>query len=217
MNVIRCKVALIGDPRVGKTSIVNQLVKNTFNGTYQTTLGVDYNQYEVKIKETNYTVQFHILDCSGFSPFRELINKVISDVNFILYVYDTTNLDSFQSIKAWKETTKQMEIKSNVVEYLVGNKIEIPEKVVTDKVSVENLAKKYNFKSWQVSARGVQNLKELFEEMANAYYENYFKFIKILKSKSEKKIVRDNKYIIDIYSSYGNIQRKKLFIIDFKN
>ena len=28
---------------------------------------------------------------------------------------------------------------------------------------------------------------------------------------------QDNKYIIDIYSSYGNIQRKKLFIIDFKN
>ena len=107
---------------------------------------------------------------------------MISDVNFILYVYDTTNLDSFQSIKAWKETTKQMEIKSNVVEYLVGNKIEIPEKVVTDKVSVENLAKKYNFKSWQVSARGVQNLKELFEEMANAYYENYFKFINKIKN-----------------------------------
>ena len=50
MNVIRCKVALIGDPRVGKTSIVNQLVKNSFNGTYQTTLGVEYSQFEVKIK-----------------------------------------------------------------------------------------------------------------------------------------------------------------------
>ena len=182
MNIIRCKIGLIGDTRVGKTSIVNQLVKNSFNGSYQTTLGIDYNQYEVTIKDTNYTVQFHILDFSGFSPFRELINKVISDVNFILYVYDTTNLDSFQSIEAWKETTKQMEIKSNVVEYLVGNKIEIPEKVVTDKVSVENLAKKYNFKSWQVSARGVQNLKELFEEMANAYYENYFKFINKIKN-----------------------------------
>ena len=182
MNVIRCKVALIGDPRVGKTSMVNQLVKNTFNGTYQTTLGVEYNQFEVKIKETNYTVQFHILDCSGFSPFRELINKVISDVNFILFVYDATNLESFQSIKAWKETVKQMDVKSNVIEYLVGNKIEIPEKVVTDKVSVDNLAKKFNLKSWQVSARGVKNLNELFEDMANAYYDNYFKFINKIKN-----------------------------------
>ena len=182
MNVIRCKVALIGDPRVGKTSMVNQLVKNSFNGTYQTTLGVEYNQCEVKIKDTNYTVQFHILDCSGFSPFRELINKVISDVNFILFVYDATNLESFQSIKAWKETVKQMDVKANVIEYLVGNKIEIPEKVVTDKVSVENLAKKFNLKSWQVSARGVKNLNELFEDMANAYYDNYFKFINKIKN-----------------------------------
>ena len=182
MNVIRCKVALIGDPRVGKTSIVNQLVKNTFNGTYQTTLGVEYNQFEVKIPDTNYTVQFHILDCTGFSAFRELINKVITDVNFILYVYDSTNLESFQSIKGWKETVKEMDIKSNVIEYLVGNKVEIPEKVVTDKVSVENLAKKFKLKSWQVSARGVKNLNELFQDMANAYYENYFKFINKIKN-----------------------------------
>ena len=54
MNVIRCKIALIGDPRVGKTSIVNQLVKNSFNGSYQTTLGIEYNQYEVKINDTYY-------------------------------------------------------------------------------------------------------------------------------------------------------------------
>ena len=182
MNVIRCKIALIGDPRVGKTSIVNQLVKNSFNGSYQTTLGIEYNQYEVKIKDTNYTVQFHILDCTGFSVFREMINKVIRDVSFILYVYDSTNLESFQSIKQWKETTKEMDLKPNVIEYLVGNKTKIPEKIVTDKVSIDNLAKKLNFKSWQVSARGVKNLNELFEDMANIYYENYFKFTNKIKN-----------------------------------
>ena len=63
MKVLRCKIALIGDPRVGITSIVNQLVKYSFIGTYQTTLGIEYNQFEVKIKDTNYTIQFHILDC----------------------------------------------------------------------------------------------------------------------------------------------------------
>ena len=77
MNIIRCKIALVGDPRVGKTNMVSQLVKNSFNNTYQTTLGIDYNQYEVKIKDTNYTVQFHILDFTGFSVFRELLNNQI--------------------------------------------------------------------------------------------------------------------------------------------
>ena len=142
MNVIRCKIGLIGDPRVGKTSIVNQLVKNTFNGSYQTTLGIDYNQFEVKIKDTNYTVQFHILDFSGFSIFRDMINNPIKDVNFILYVYDSTNLNSFQSIKLWKLALSEIDLKSNVIEYLVRNKNELPEKIVTDKASLKNLAEK---------------------------------------------------------------------------
>jgi small GTP-binding protein len=92
MNILRAKVALIGDQRVGKTCIVSQLIKQYFNNTYQTTLGIDYNQHEIKIKDTNYSVQLHILDCTGFSAFTDLITSQLSDVNFIIYVYDTTNL-----------------------------------------------------------------------------------------------------------------------------
>ena len=177
MNIIRCKIALVGDPRVGKTNMVSQLVKNSFNNTYQTTLGIDYNQYEVKIKDTNYTVQFHILDFTGFSVFRELLNNQIKDVNFILYVYDSTNLESFTNIKLWKMSIQELLTKKNVVEYLVGNKSELPEKVVTDKTSVAAMADTLKLKSWNVSARTLLNLKEMFEEMANSYYKNYKSFI----------------------------------------
>ena len=177
MNIIRCKIALVGDPRVGKTNMVSQLVKNSFNDTYQTTLGIDYNQYEVKIKDTNYTVQFHILDFTGFSVFRELLNNQIKDVNFILYVYDSTNLESFTNIKLWKMSIQELLTKKNVVEYLVGNKSELPEKVVTDKTSVAAMADNLKLKSWSVSARTLLNLKEMFEEMANTYYKNYKSFI----------------------------------------
>ena len=177
MNIIRCKIALVGDPRVGKTNMVSQLVKNSFNNTYQTTLGIDYNQYEVKIKDTNYTVQFHILDFTGFSVFRELLNNQIKDVNFILYVYDSTNLESFTNIKLWKMSIQELLTKKNVVEYLVGNKSELPEKVVTDNTSVAAMADTLKLKSWSVSARTLLNLKEMFEEMANSYYKNYKSFI----------------------------------------
>ena len=177
MNIIRCKIALVGDPRVGKTNMVSQLVKNSFNNTYQTTPGIDYNQYEVKIKDTNYTVQFHILDFTGFSVFRELLNNQIKDVNFILYVYDSTNLESFTNIKLWKMSIQELLTKKNVVEYLVGNKSELPEKVVTDKTSVAAMADNLKLKSWSVSARTLLNLKEMFEEMANTYYKNYKSFI----------------------------------------
>ena len=47
---------------------------------------------------------------------------------------------------------------------------------------MENLAKKYNFKNWSVSARARNNLNELFQDMANTYYENYFKFVNKIKN-----------------------------------
>lgn len=152
MNILRCKVALIGDPRVGKSCIINQLVKQTFNNSYQTTLGIDYNTYETKIKDSNYTVQFHLLDFTGFSIFRELLSNQIKDANFILYVYDATNLESFQSIKLWKETVKEYCSNTKCVEFLVGNKIDLEGRVTVDETSIKNLANLYNLKPVSVSA-----------------------------------------------------------------
>lgn len=177
MDVIRCKVALVGDTRVGKTSIINHLVKNNFNNTYQTTLGIDYNQYETSIKDTPYTVQFHILDFSAFSIYKDLLNNQIKDANFILYVYDSTNLESFQNIKLWKQSIDELGINRNAIQYLVGNKIEIPEKIVTDKSSVDTMAKTLKLQQWEVSARMLTNVPELFTEMAKQYYASYTAFI----------------------------------------
>ncbi len=152
MNVLRAKVALIGDQRVGKTCIVSQLIKQYFNNTYQTTLGVDYNTHEIKIKESNYTVQLHILDCTGFSAFNDLLMSQLTDVNFILYVYDSTNLESFQTIKLWKEAVKDSLVNARCTEYLVGNKIDMENKQDVDETSVKNMALLYNFKTFNVSA-----------------------------------------------------------------
>lgn len=152
MNILRCKVALIGDPRVGKTSIVTQLTRQYFNHTYQTTLGTDYSTYEVKIKDSNYTIQLHIMDLTGFSIFRDTIYSQVKDANFILYVYDSTNLESFQSVKLWKETMKDYIQNKNCVEFLVGNKTDLRNKIAVDSTSITNLAKLYNLNPWNVSA-----------------------------------------------------------------
>ncbi len=182
MNVIRCKVALVGDHRVGKTAIINQLAKNSFNYTYQTTLGIEYNQHEVQIPDTNYSVQFHILDFTGFSIYRDLINKAIKDVNYILYVFDSTNLESFQNIQLWKMSVSEMNLGKNVQEYLIGNKNEIPEKVTVNKGGMDSLAKKFKLKPFSVSARMNSGLKEVFDDIAKNCYDGYINFVTKVKS-----------------------------------
>jgi Ras-related protein Rab-1A len=152
MNIIRTKVALIGDPRVGKSCLVSQFMKQYFNNTYQTTLGVDYNTHDIKIKDTSSTVQLHILDMTGFSVFRELVNNQIKDVNFIIYVYDATNLESFQNIKLWKENLKELVTNKKCIEILVGNKIDLENRIAVDETSIKSIASHYNMKSFSVSA-----------------------------------------------------------------
>lgn len=150
MNILRCKVAIIGDPRVGKTCLINQLIKNYFNNTYQTTLGIDYNTHDAKLKD--YSVQFHILDCTGFSVFRELILTQLKDVNFIIYVYDVSNQESFTSIKLWKEFIKDTIKGRNVLELLVGNKVDLEKKIVVDEKTGKEFANSNKLKFYQTSA-----------------------------------------------------------------
>lgn len=152
MDILRTKVALVGDQRVGKTSIVNQLVKQFFNNTYLTTLGIDYNTYDIKIRDTNYTVQLHLIDCTGFSAFTDVVSSQIKDANFILYVYDSTNLESFQTIKLWKENIKMILTNKNYVEYLVGNKIDLEKKLAVDDSAIKNMSSLYKLKPYSVSA-----------------------------------------------------------------
>ena len=182
MNVIRCKVALVGDSKVGKTNIANQLTKKNFNNTYQTTLGIDYSHHDIEIKDTNYTVQFHILDFTGFSTFRETINNLITDCNFILYVFDLTNLESFQNIKLWKGLINDLNIKKNTVQYLIGNKNENPDKIKVDQTSIDSISSALKMKSYNVSAKMNTNLNELFQEMAKTHYDNYINFINKIKN-----------------------------------
>lgn len=176
MNVLRIKVALIGDSNTGKSSIISQLVKNSFNTTYQTTLGVEYCTYEIKIKDTGYTMQFHIMDMTGFSVFRDLVANQLKECNCILYVYDATNLESFNSLTLWKDSLSHS-IDPNAFEFLVGNKIDLERKIVVDETTVKSKAKGMKCDYTQVSALQAKGIQELFSDIAQKYYKSYIDFL----------------------------------------
>lgn len=181
MNIIRVKVGLIGDSSCGKTSIINQLVKKTFNSAYQTTLGIEHQTYEIKIKKDHeYTVQFHILDLTGFSVFRDLIESHIKECNVIMYVYNITDVKSFESVKLWKESIANL-INHECLEYIVGNKIDLERKIAVDDNSINNACKQLNCDSFKVSALQAKGIDEMFTKIGNKYYYEYVNYLNNLK------------------------------------
>lgn len=76
----------------------------------------------------------------------------MKDVNFIIYCFDVTNRESFNSIKLWKESLKEYVQNKKCVEILVGNKIDLEKKIVVSENDIKGLANQYNMKYFLVSA-----------------------------------------------------------------
>ena len=119
------------------------------------------------------------MDFTGFSIYREMIGQCLSDVNYVLYVYDATNLESFQNIQIWKMSINEMPGARKREEYLIGNKTEMPEKIAADQGSINNMALKLKLKQFNVSARTNSGVKELFEDIAKDFYDKYFSFTQV--------------------------------------
>ena len=76
--MLRCRLIMVGDSTVGKTSIVNQFVELALPKTYQMTQGVDYKVKELKVEDTDYTVEFHIIDLCGNPIYEDFISPLVS-------------------------------------------------------------------------------------------------------------------------------------------
>ncbi|CAI2357742.1 unnamed protein product [Caenorhabditis sp. 36 PRJEB53466] len=61
---ISYKVLVIGDPGVGKTSIIRRFVHNVFTTNYKVTIGVDFALKILPVDE-NTVVHLQIWDISG--------------------------------------------------------------------------------------------------------------------------------------------------------
>lgn len=59
------KVILVGNKKVGKTSISNRFVEDTFDENYQTSTEVKYKRKNVVVKGTQNIAQLHIWDTLG--------------------------------------------------------------------------------------------------------------------------------------------------------
>ena len=61
------KVVIVGDGRVGKTSLMNQLVTRKFTTTYKATIGADFMAKDMKVDGTKVVLQVRNIYKSFFS------------------------------------------------------------------------------------------------------------------------------------------------------
>ena len=82
MSILRARVILAGEPTVGKTCLVNQVCKQTFNHNYMMTQGCEYQLKEIKSESRSYSsVELHIIDIAGQNIFKEITFDLLCKAN----------------------------------------------------------------------------------------------------------------------------------------
>lgn len=168
-TVPKYKLVFLGDIYVGKTSIINQFMYESFDNNYQATIGIDFLSKTIHLADQPMRLQ--LWDTAGQERFRSLIPNYIRDSSAAIIVFDITNPASFESVDKWMEDVRN-ERGTDAVVALVGNKVDKVEERVVSKEAGEEKAKKFSSLYAETSAKTGSNIKELFNNIAKALGKN---------------------------------------------
>ena len=96
---LQCKVVLIGESGVGKTSIINRYISNTFSNVLTATPGASFTSKTLFLKEYNQSIKFEIWDPAGQEKYRALAKVFYKTAAVCILVYDITRKTSFEELK----------------------------------------------------------------------------------------------------------------------
>lgn len=125
------KLILIGQSRVGKTSITNRFVNDMFSEKEQQTRQVQIQRKLIKVEGTdNKWANLHIWDTLGQEKFKAVAPLFYRKAVGAFLVYDCTNRKSFEAVEEWYQQVSSNVDGSRVIVMLMGNKCDLPNREV---------------------------------------------------------------------------------------
>nr|MDO8118452.1 Rab family GTPase [Candidatus Sigynarchaeota archaeon] len=162
----KCKLVVIGDPDVGKTSLVIQFTEKAFRKTYLPTIGV--NITEKTITDGKNLITFVIWDIAGQSKFTKMRKHFYTGASAVLLVFDLTKRNSLDGAKDWYEDIKRSLLAEPPNCILLGNKNDMVEERAIPNEEARALATALNVPYYETSAKTGQNVQDVFECIAKA-------------------------------------------------
>ncbi|XP_064318891.1 ras-related protein Rab-41 isoform X7 [Phalacrocorax carbo] len=159
------KLVFLGEQSVGKTSLITRFMYDSFDNTYQATIGIDFLSKTMYLEDR--TIRLQLWDTAGQERFRSLIPSYIRDSAVAVIVFDVTNLNSFQQTSKWIDDVRT-ERGSDVIIMLVGNKTDLADKRQVSVEEGERKAQELNMMCIETSAKAGYNVKQLFRRVAAA-------------------------------------------------
>jgi small GTP-binding protein len=174
----KIKIMIIGESKIGKTSLISRYCNNQFYGAYLSTIGIDFQIKNLILNNKN--IRLQIWDTAGEERYRNIAKNYFQSSDGFVIVYDISNSETFEKLDYWIEQIKTNSQESSKM-ILFGNKSDIEDSRQVSKEEGKEYAIKYNLNFFEVSAKEGTNVKEGFEcfvkEILNSFSpnENYKK------------------------------------------
>ena len=164
------KIILIGNSGVGKSSIMQRYMKQTFNSNYKITIGVDFLMKSLKINDE--IVKLQVWDTAGQEKYRSMTSSYYRGAHVALIVFDLTSHTSFEALPLWIENFyKNGPEQKNTI--LIGNKKDLVEERQVTQEEAELFSQTNNMIYFETSAKEGNNIDYVFNYTAEKLLEFY--------------------------------------------
>jgi len=165
---LKLKIVLIGDPMVGKTSLVRKYVLDEFSDDYLLTLGVKVMKTDVDVINKNSGKKENVVlllwDLMGQKHFRIIESVVFENVVGALLVCDVTRKETLEHIDYWVEALFKITGKIPVI--ILANKNDLKEQAQFDALDLQKIAMEYDADAFFTSALTGEHVDESFQKLA---------------------------------------------------
>ena len=125
-SISEFKIVILGDLAVGKSSIANRYIQNTFSDKYVATIGASFYAKNIKLSN-NELIKIHIWDTGGSERFRSISNIYYKGADGALLIYDVQKESTLTNLNYWIKELKDKVDSEGLVLGFAGNKIDINE------------------------------------------------------------------------------------------
>lgn len=163
MATKRFKVVLLGEGRVGKTSILLRFVRGEYDDKQITTMQASYLEKTIKVGSQQ--VKLSVWDTAGQERFHALGPIYYRDANGALLVYDITDKESFVKVRNWVKELRRI-VGDKIAINIAGNKFDLEKNRSVDRDEAEKYAAGVGATHMHTSAKQNKNLDEIFADLA---------------------------------------------------
>jgi len=159
----KCKLVLLGDTAVGKSSILKRLISGEFSEDSLPTIGAAYMQQDFIVDD--WKITFNIWDTAGQEQYRSLGAMYYRGAGAALVVYDIRKMESFEVAKEYIGSVTRSETNELIIA-LAGNKVDEESKRRVPREVGEAYAKKNGYLFFETSAKTGLNINNVFLAIA---------------------------------------------------